>query len=313
MLNEKYAIHPELKDQSSYQLSEFYMTRLGSNIYNLYAVLNCLFVKKPAEIRSKKYWFKGYKKYAISASVYEPVNVDAKVPVLVYYHGGGFALKATAITHDLAMRYALGAKCKVVVVNYRTSANHLFPIPVEDCYEGAKWVYEHAETLGIDRERIGLAGDSAGGALAACVAQMLRDRKIFTPKFQVLIYPVIDERLNTQSMQDFDDTPFWNSKLNKRMWRLYLRSTDLTEQLYSAPLMHDDLTNLPKAYIEVAEFDSLRDEGELYADKLRKSDVEVALNKIIGAYHEFDIFQDKEIVKDVMKERIKFLISGFSD
>jgi acetyl esterase/lipase len=293
-------------------LPEILLTRLGSNVFNLFSDLSCRFVKKPSAIVANKYRFKGYKNRSISAVVYAPVDIEDNAPVLIYYHGGGFALKATLSSHDFAMRYAEGAKCKVVLIDYRTSANHLFPVPIEDCYEGAKWVYENSDLLAIDTDKIILGGESAGGALAACVAQMLRDRNTFTPKFQFLIYPVIDERLKTESMKIFTDTPIWNSKLNKRMWRLYLRNTDLTEQLYSAPLMHDDLTNLPKAYIEVAEFDSLRDEGKLYAERLQKSHIDVEYHHIDGAFHGFDVFQDKEIVKEVMNHRISVLKKAFT-
>lgn len=312
MEEKKYAIHPELKELQNYQLPSFFLTRFGSNLYNLVSTLSFYRLKIREGMIRHTHRIKGYQQKSISLYSYEPDTMLTNSPAIVYYHGGGFALKGSKFHHQLCMNYAYDASCKVFYVDYRTSSNHLFPTSLEDAYHGAKWVYDHATVLGIDRKNIILMGDSAGGALAACVDQMLRDRDVFRPKAQVLFYPVTDERQVTDSCKDFTDTPIWTTKLNYLMWRLYLRSTDLTEQNYAAPLMHDDLTSLAPAYIEVCEFDPLKDEGMLYGQALKHASNEVFMKEVKGAFHGFDVLIDKAYVKNLYAERIEQIKAFFA-
>ncbi|MBU3214686.1 alpha/beta hydrolase [Clostridium estertheticum] len=147
-----------------------------------------------------------------------------------------------------------------------------FPTGVEDCYSALKWVYANANNLRIDANRITVVGDSAGGAPAAAVTQMARDRKHFPVCFQMLCYPVTDSRQITKSVEMFIDTPIWNSPRNAMIWNVYLRNGDNGICFTNA---RKSFKNLPRVYVEVAEFDPLRDEGKNYADALKENGIEV--------------------------------------
>ena len=124
-------------------------------------------------------------------------------------------------THRLAQVYTREVRCKVVIVHYRLGKP--YPEPVKDCYRALTWVARNADALGIDRERIAVIGDSAGGALAAAVTLIARDKKGPSICFQMLINPVADKNMTSWSMRQFVDSPGWNANLNRQMWDLYMR------------------------------------------------------------------------------------------
>lgn len=248
----------------------------------------------------------------ISALWYSPVAVNDHAPCLIYYHGGGFMLEAAPYHYALAREYAVRAGCKVLFVAYRLAPKYPFPIPVEDCFSALKWVTENAQFYGIDTARIAVGGDSAGGNLAAAVTLMARER-LFTPLCgQMLIYPVIDRRMETKSMDKFTDTPMWNSKLSRKMWKYYLPFMPASNIGFASPIEADSLQNLPTAYIETAEFDCLHDEAVHYAEALQQAGVAVHLNQTGETMHGFDIALSSDIVKQSIDKRILFLKSVFS-
>ncbi|MBR2616576.1 MAG: alpha/beta hydrolase, partial [Clostridia bacterium] len=200
----------------------------------------------------------------IELLLFSPKSLVTPSPCLVYYHGGGFFFGAAWYHYDLAIRYALEAGCKVAFVQYRLAPRHPHPIPCEDSFSALRRIYENADALGIRRDCVGVAGDSAGGALAAAVCQMSRDRGTPLPLFQLLVYPVTDRRMNTPSCRAFSDTPMWNSRLSEKMWQGYLGSGDVPMLSYASPMEAADFSGLPAAYVETAEFDCLRDEGRNY-------------------------------------------------
>lgn len=233
------------------------------------------------------------------------------MPCLIYLHGGAFVLKAASYHKKLVCEYALKTPCKVIFVDYRLAPKYVFPVGVEDCYAAFEWVCKNAEVLGIDQNKIAVGGDSAGGALAAAVSLMARDRKTLGICFQMLIYPVIDARQITESMGKYTDTPMWNSKLNKKMWKLYLRNEVHSKKEYASPMEAASLENLPDSYIEVSEFDCLRDEGINFSEALQKSGVHVELYKTAGTVHGFDIAEKSEIVNQSVEKRIVALKKAF--
>ena len=133
------------------------------------------------------------------------------------------------------MRYAKEASCTVVFVHYHTSDRHPYPIPFQDCCTALDYVWTHHAQLNIDPHRIAVGGDSAGGCLAALCAQWARDHAHIPICFQLLIYPVTDLRMSSPSMHAFKDSPFWNAKLNERMWKIYLRDCPDGAPPYAAP------------------------------------------------------------------------------
>jgi Esterase/lipase len=267
---------------------------------------------KPAEgVLETKHKISGYKNGTIEMTIYAPKNIEENAPCLIYLHGGAFALKAAPYHKNLACQYALETPCKVIFIDYRLAPKYAFPVGVEDCYAAFEWVYKNTEILGIDKYKIAIGGDSAGGALAAAVSLMARDRKAPRICFQMLIYPVTDARQITESVKNYIDTPMWNSKLNKKMWKLYLRNGVLGKREYASPMEAAFLENLPDSYIEVSEFDCLRDEGINYAEALQKSGIHVELYKTTGTVHGFEIAEKSEIVKQSVAKRIVALKKAF--
>lgn len=301
----KYNIHSDFEELKNTKLP-FYPIVLP--------VLNKLVQRKnnqmklPDTIKVSNERIEGYQGEEISLTIYEPVHVETE-NCIIYFHGGAFAIKEAPYHINLCVDYALKTPCKVIFVDYRLLPKYKFPYGLEDCYSACKWTVANADKLNINREKIAVAGDSAGGALAAGVSLLARDRREINIKFQLLIYPVIDKKQNTDSMKLYYDTPMWNSKLNKKMWDLYLKG--VSNDCYASPIDVESHRNLPASYIEVAEYDCLRDEGIQYAEALRKEKVPVQLNITKGTVHGYDFVESSSITELNKEIRIKALQDAF--
>lgn len=247
----------------------------------------------------------------IHVTLYRPENAGCAAPCLVYFHGGGFCLKDAGYIHRYAAQYALGAQCAAAFVHYRTSDTAPFPAPFQDCYAALRWIWDNAPDLRIDRARIAVGGDSAGGALAAACALRARDEGGPRLCFQLLVYPVTDCRMATPSMRKYTDSPLWNAGLNRKMWAMYLRNGGDGTPEYAAPMLARDFSGLPPAYVEVEEFDCLHDEGTAYARALSGAGVETQLEDVSGTFHGFDVFAGKAISKAMVQKRIQALRAAF--
>ena len=253
-----------------------------------------------------------YENGRIKLYIMSPKNEDGNLPCIVYFHGGGFVYGAAKNHYTLCKEYALRAKCKIVFVDYRLSPKYQFPIPVEDCYTAYLWTIENADKLNVDINRIAIAGDSAGGNLTAAVALMARDREVPAPIFQMMIYPVTDRRMITESMKKFVDTPMWNGKLSVGMWKAYLGDVNHEHIEYASPIEADSLTGLPNAYMETAEFDCLRDEGIEYGRKLEADGVKVHFYHTNGTMHAFDSVRSAPTTKAAITERVEYIKNKFN-
>jgi acetyl esterase/lipase len=201
----------------------------------------------------------------------------------------------------------------VVSVDYRLAPEHPFPAAVDDCYAGLEWTVSHAAELDIDPDRVGVGGSSAGGALAAAVALMARDRSGPALAVQILNYPVIDDRMDTPSMRSFDATPLWTSGASADMWQHYLGDPDGRGEVsaYAAPGRATDLSSLPPAYVLTAELDPLRDEGIDYARRLMEAAVPTELHTVAGACHGFDIIAaGGTLGQRAIEEQVRALVRG---
>lgn len=247
----------------------------------------------------------------IGAFVVAPKNVETD-NCLVYCHGGGFFFAAAGYHYRLAKEYAVKTPCKVIFADYRRTPKHPFPIPAEDCFGALLWALEHTQGLGISAEKIAVGGDSAGGCLAAAAAMMARDRIGFRPRFQLLVYPFTDRRMDSASNRRFTDTPMWNSRLSRIMLRGYLREPDTADIAYASPMEGTDHSGLPDAYIETAEFDCLHDDGIGYAEKLRSAGTAVEVNETEGTMHGFDIVWNAPITRAAVARRIDFMKRHFA-
>jgi acetyl esterase len=250
----------------------------------------------------------------IPVRVYTPTGrADRTGPALVFFHGGAFVLGDRYTEELRCLRYAAGAECVVVSVDYRLAPEHPYPAAVDDCFAGLEWTVAHAGELGIDLTRVGVSGSSAGGALAAAVALMARNRGGPALAFQLLNYPVIDDRMDSPSMRAFEATPLWTSRSNADMWQHYLGdpNTRGTVSPYAAPGRAADLSGLPPAYVLTAELDPLRDEGINYACRLLEAGVSTELHSVAGACHGFDIIAAASTIgRRAIEEQVHALVRG---
>lgn len=227
------------------------------------------------------------------------------LPVVVYFHGGGWVIGSVDSHDGYCRTLANAANTIVVSVEYRLAPEHPFPAAAEDAYAATKWVAEYSQSLGGKSGSIGVAGDSAGGNLAAAVALMARDRRGPDIGCQVLIYPITDCRFDTQSYLDFADDYFLTRQAMIWFWDQYCPNQADRENPYVSPLRADSLSDLPPALILTAEFDPLRDEAEAYAAKLSDAGVDTQSIRFDGMIHGFTRrFQLLDQAEDALKETV---------
>jgi len=270
----------------------------------------CIF--KDKEIIVSRHMVESYDGERIECLLISPKSVEDKAPCLIYIHGGGFVLSAAGYHYRNAVRYAKEALCKVIFVNYRLAPKHQHPVFFEDSYAAMCWAYENSEALGIDRDKIGVGGDSAGSTLAVGVCMMAKDRAHpIKFLFQMLPYPFLDARNESESCKKFTDTPMWNSTLSSRIAPMTNVDKCNPAYVYYSPVEAKSFDDLPPAYIETAEFDCLHDDGILYAQKLRAASVSVLLNETKGTMHGFDIVEKAPTSKAALAQRISYMKSMF--
>lgn len=207
---------------------------------------------------------------------------------LVYFHGGGYLLGDVYTEEDRCLELCAPGGITIVSLAYRLAPDAPHPAPSEDGYAGLCWVAENASELGIDAARLAVGGSSAGGGLAAAVSLMARDRGEPPLAFQLLVYPMLDDRLETPSMNAAsDDHPLFTRAAAADAWGYFLDGHPADS--YAAPARASDLTGLPPAYVSVAEHDPLRDEGIDYAQRLIQAGVPTELHLYPGTFHGFDI------------------------
>jgi acetyl esterase len=219
----------------------------------------------------------------VAVRVYEPAGEQRAITV-VWLHGGGWVL-GSIDTYDAPVRVlANAARAIVISVEYRLAPEHRYPAAVDDSVAAVRWAAANAAELGGDPERIAVAGDSAGGNLAAVVARKLRGE--LPLRLQALVYPVTDGGVNTPSFREFADRYGLTAASMKRFWQLYADGADTTDP-DASPLRDPDLSGVAPAYVLVAEKDVLRDEGVAYAHALEQAGVSVELVRWPGTIHGF--------------------------
>jgi acetyl esterase len=243
---------------------------------------------------------------SIGVRIYRPA-AEAALPAVMYFHGGGWVL-GDLNTHDtLCRRLAAGSGSVVISVEYRRPPEHKFPGALNDCFEATRYVADHAGELGVDAKRVAVAGDSAGGNLAAAVALRARDEGGPAIHSQWLIYPVIDRQFDTGSYQSFAEGHALTRANMEWFWDQYLMGQADALDPYAAPGQAKSLAGLPPAHVITAEFDVLRDEGESYASRLKAAGVPVTLRRYDGMLHGFIHFTEPF---DVGKQAIQDLAAA---
>lgn len=224
----------------------------------------------------------------IRIRLYTPIEalID-RLPGVIYFHGGGL-VAGSLDTHDSICRsLANETGCRLISVDYRLAPEHKFPAGIKDGYATIIWAIEHAAELGIDRDRIAVAGDSAGATLAAAVCQLVRQSQGLQLAAQLLLCPVTDFAAETESRSTFATGYLLDKAMIERDLELYLPAGADVKDPRISPLRAADLSGLPPACIHTAEFDPLRDEGRAYAVRLAHADVKVAHTCHPGMIHLF--------------------------
>jgi acetyl esterase len=225
----------------------------------------------------------------VALRIVRPAQAKGVLPVIMYFHGGGWVL-GDKNTHDRLIReIANGAQATVVFVDYDRSPETQFPVPVEQAYAATRYVAEHAKQFNVDATRMAVAGDSVGGNMAAAVTLMAKEQGGPALRYQVLFYPVTDANFDDGSYNEFADGPWLTKNAMKWFWDAYAPNAADREKITASPLRAslDQLKDLPPALVITDENDVLRDEGEAYARKLSQAGVRVTAVRYEGTIHDF--------------------------
>lgn len=225
---------------------------------------------------------------SVEARLYVPNGAPETPPLIVYFHGGGWVL-GSLDTHDATCReLAEDSSAAVLSIDYRLAPEARYPAAAEDCYDATCWARDHAAELGIDGTRLAVAGDSAGGNLAAAVSLMARDRGGPTLRHQLLIYPVTDADFTTSSyIANGSGAYFLSTSAMRWFWQHYLGGTAPQDAPLARVLHTSDLAGLAPATVITAQYDPLRDEGDAYAQKLAEAGVATDHHIAPGMIHGF--------------------------
>jgi acetyl esterase/lipase len=250
----------------------------------------------------------------VRVRIYKPKNRSGLLPGLLWIHGGGYIMGNYTLDDYSAKKMCVDTNCIIVSVDYRLAPEYPFPAAIEDCYAALKWTADKSVQLGIDKQRIGIGGGSAGGGLAAGLALITRDRHEIDIVFQLLIYPMIDDRNITPSSHAIDDPRAWDREKNLFAWKTYLGESAKDGEVspYAAASRAKDLSGLPPAFIGVGELDLFVDENIEYAQRLIQAGVSTELHVYPGATHGFDSMENASVAKRFTAERNKAIIKALS-
>ncbi|MFG2531771.1 alpha/beta hydrolase [Streptomyces sp. NPDC048516] len=249
----------------------------------------------------------------VPVRVYRPHGVTEPMPGLLYMHWGGLISGDLDTNHSAVLRIAEQARVMVFSMDYRLAPEHPFPDGLHDCCAVLEWVVGHSSELGVDTDRLGVGGDSAGGALAAGLALLARDRGLRL-RMQCLSFPELDDRMDTQSALAFVDTPMLDRASALMSWHHYLGGKDASERTdvspYAAPGRAEDLTGLPATFISSCEFDPLRDDDLGFARRLIEAGVPTELHHYPGTFHACTGITDVAVSERMVRDQIDAIRRG---
>lgn len=247
--------------------------------------------------------------------VYLPTSVQGPLPVLLWIHGGGYIV-GSADAEDPALRGIVSAiGCAAVAVDYRLAPETPYPGAVEDCYAALKWLYTHANELGIDPQRIAVGGSSAGGGLAAALALLTRDRREVPLIFQCLLAPMLDDRTCTlENPHPYTGEFIWTPQSNRFGWTALLGQEPGGPDVspYAAAARAEHLEGLPATFIYVGSIDLFLEEDLEYARRLMRAGVLTELHVYPGAYHGFRMVPDARVTQTALQDQLAALKRAFN-
>lgn len=226
----------------------------------------------------------------VPVRIYTPESASGDTGVLVWFHGGGYVFGEIAASERTCVAIAADVGCVVVSVDYRLAPENPYPAGLDDCFAATSWVAAHGDELGVNASRVAVGGVSAGAGLAAALALRVRDQGGPAVVYQVLDNPMLDDRLETQSVREFTDTPLWTHRQAVLGWDFYLGDRSAETPVYAAAARAVDLAGLPAAWIAANELDPLRDEAIEYALRLLRAGVPVELHHRPGTFHGSNAF-----------------------
>jgi acetyl esterase len=227
----------------------------------------------------------------IRARSYVPVAAVGPLPTLIYFHGGGFVAGGLESHDGLCRLFCAEGGFKVIAVDYRLAPEHRYPAAIDDAWTATQWIEANAAELGVDAGRIAVGGDSAGGMLAAIVTQLAREKGGLRIAFQLLLFPNTQIGSETQSLKEFAVGYFLERRAIEYFYSLYLPPEADKNSPKVSPLRARDFAGLPPAYIMLAGYDPLHDEGLAYAEKLRAAGVKVTVQDYADLVHGFIYLQ----------------------
>ncbi|WP_446209965.1 alpha/beta hydrolase [Micromonospora sp. IBSANI012] len=249
----------------------------------------------------------------VPVRLYRPAAAGP-VPALLYLHWGGFVIGGVDGVHHTCVRIADQVRALVVSVDYRLAPEHPFPAALDDCHAVLDWVAKEATELGVDADRIGVGGESAGGGLAAALCLAVRDRGGPALRHQCLLFPALDDRLDTVSARAFTDTPMWDRANALVSWGHYLRGRAGAADVpaLAAPARATDLSGLPPAFVVACEFDPLRDEAIDYAHRLIQAGVRTELRYYPGTFHASIAVAEAAVSRRILADQVAALRAGLA-
>lgn len=249
----------------------------------------------------------------VALSLLRPAESAAEPPVLFWMHGGGMVIGNRHMDDARLIEWCRWLGCVCVSVEYRLAPESPFPAPLDDCEAGLRFVFEHARELEIDPQQVGIAGRSAGGALAAGLALRWRDHAHVPLAFLYLEYPMLDDRGLTSSSR-LEGLPVWTRQSNAFGWRSYLgdRCGSDDVPIYAAPARATELEGLPSTFISVGTADCLRDESIEFATRLCQAAVPTELHVYAGAVHGFDMLAGTAVARTAARDSADWLARQFS-
>ncbi|MCP4322268.1 MAG: alpha/beta hydrolase [Alteromonadales bacterium] len=246
-----------------------------------------------------------YDQYSIRIKVFKPKNNQNKLPGLVHFHGGGFILGDVNTDAERCARLADTLQMCIVNVDYRLSPESPYPTAVNDGFSVLTWLQTHGDDIGLDINRLGISGVSAGGAIAASLCLLCRDSNLDWLQLQFLWYPALDNNSNTLSMKNGASAFIWNAGNVNQMWQHYLGKQN--ENINGVPVNANNFEGLPRCFLITCEHDPLKDGSELYARRLLDADIECHTVCYLGTVHGFDTFGDLPIVNHAYEQSRQWL------
>jgi len=224
-------------------------------------------------------------------NIVKPANAKGILPVFIFIHGGGWVLGDFPTHKRIVRDLVVNSGAAAVFVNYTPSPEARYPVAINQIYEATKWVAANGAQIGVDGKNLAVVGNSVGGNMAAATALMAKDKNGPKIKLQVLLWPVTNAAFDTESYNKFAEGRFLSKKMMMWFWDNYAPDTAVRKEIYASPLQSttEQLQGLPPAYIEVAENDVLRDEGEAYARKLDQAGVPVTSVRYNGMIHDWGL------------------------